>query len=33
MGQAIVKMLLDKATPQDALNEVVRASNAALATG
>jgi multiple sugar transport system substrate-binding protein len=33
MGQAIVKMLLDKATPQDALNEVVQAANAALATG
>jgi multiple sugar transport system substrate-binding protein len=33
LGQAIVKMLLDKASPQDALNEVVRAANAALATG
>ncbi len=32
LGQAIVKMLLDKASPQDALNEVVRAANAALAT-
>jgi multiple sugar transport system substrate-binding protein len=32
LGQAIVKMLLDKGTPQDALNEVVRAANAALAT-
>jgi multiple sugar transport system substrate-binding protein len=33
LGQAIVKMLLDKASPQDALNEAVRAANAALATG
>jgi multiple sugar transport system substrate-binding protein len=32
MGQAIVQMLLDKSSPQDALNEVVRAGNAALAT-
>lgn len=32
LGQAIVKMLLDKGSPQDALNEVVRAANAALAT-
>ncbi len=31
MGQAIVKMLLDTSTPQDALADVVRASNAALA--
>lgn len=30
MGQAIVKMLLNTSTPQDALKEVVRASNAAL---
>ena len=30
LGQAIVKMLLNTSTPQDALNEVVRASNAAL---
>jgi multiple sugar transport system substrate-binding protein len=33
LGQAIVKMLLDKATPQDALDEAVRAANNALATG
>ena len=32
LGQAIVKMLLDKGSPQDALDEVVRAANAALAT-
>ena len=32
LGQAIVSMLLDKATPQDALDEAVRAANAALAT-
>jgi multiple sugar transport system substrate-binding protein len=33
MGQAIVKMLLDKATPEDALREVVDEANRALATG
>lgn len=33
MGQAIVKMLLDKATPEDALREVVQEANVALATG
>jgi multiple sugar transport system substrate-binding protein len=33
LGQAIVKMLLDKATPEDALNEAVQAANTALATG
>jgi multiple sugar transport system substrate-binding protein len=32
LGQAIVKMLLDKGSPKDALDEVVRAANAALAT-
>jgi multiple sugar transport system substrate-binding protein len=33
LGQAVVKMLLDKASPQDALDEAVRAANASLATG
>lgn len=33
LGQAIVKMLLDKATPQEALDEAVQTANAALATG
>ena len=33
MGQAIVKMLLDKATPEDALRDVVDEANVALATG
>jgi multiple sugar transport system substrate-binding protein len=33
LGQAITKMLLDKATPQDALDEAVQAANTALATG
>ena len=32
LGQAIVKMLLGKGSPKDALDEVVRAANAALAT-
>jgi multiple sugar transport system substrate-binding protein len=32
LGQAIVSMLLDKATPQDALDEAVSSANAALAT-
>jgi multiple sugar transport system substrate-binding protein len=33
LGQAIVKMLLDKATPEAALNDVVQEANVALATG
>jgi multiple sugar transport system substrate-binding protein len=33
LGQAIVKMLLDKATPEDALAEAVAKANIALATG
>jgi multiple sugar transport system substrate-binding protein len=33
LGQAIVKMLLDKATPEDALAEAVAKANVALATG
>jgi multiple sugar transport system substrate-binding protein len=32
LGQAIVKMLFDKATPQDALDEAVQAANTALST-
>ncbi len=32
MGQAIVKMLLNRASPQDALHELVQTANAALAT-
>ncbi len=32
MGQAIVKMLLNQASPQDALHELVQSANAALAT-
>jgi multiple sugar transport system substrate-binding protein len=33
LGQAIVKMLLNKGTPEDALREAVQAANDALATG
>jgi multiple sugar transport system substrate-binding protein len=33
LGQAIVKMLLDKSTPDDALKSVVQEANTALATG
>jgi multiple sugar transport system substrate-binding protein len=33
LGQAIVKMLLDKSTPEAALYDVVQEANAALATG
>ena len=32
MGQAIVKMLLNQGSPQDALHELVQTANAALAT-
>jgi len=33
MGQAIVKMLLNQGTPEDALHGVVQAANTALAAG
>jgi multiple sugar transport system substrate-binding protein len=33
LGQAILKMLLDQGTPQQALDQAVQAANAALATG